>query len=68
MHNIMPDALAKEINISELLTMRIYSKMDEKKSIMNVQADRSTEIDAQNGMDLINRAQTGGLSLYRLIF
>lgn len=36
MHNIMPDALAKEINISELLTMRIYSKMDEKKSIMNV--------------------------------
>lgn len=66
MYNIMPDALAKEINISELLTMRIYSKMDEKKSIMNVQADRSTEIDAQNGMNLMNRAQTGGLSLYRL--
>ena len=65
MYNIMPDALAKEINISELLTMRIYSKMDEKKSIMNVQADRSTEIDAQNGMNLMNRAQTGGLSLYR---
>ena len=64
----MPDALAKEINISELLTMRIYSKMDEKKSIMNVQVDRSTEIDAQNGMDLMNRAQTGGLLLYRLIF
>lgn len=54
----MPDALAKEINISELLTMRIYSKMDEKKSIMDVQADRSTEIDTQNGMDLMNRAQT----------
>ena len=64
----MPDALAKEINISELLTIRIYSKMDEKKSIMNVQVDRSTEIDAQNGMDLMNRAQTGGLLLYRLIF
>ena len=62
----MPDALAKEINISELLTMRVYSKMEEKKSIMKVQADRSTEIDAQNGMDLMNRAQTGGLSLYRL--
>lgn len=68
MLNIIPDVLAKEVNILEFLTMRVYSKTDEKKSVMNVQTDKTTEVYAQNGMELMNRAQRGGPSLYRLIY